>query len=223
MLKTPLLIVNFKAYPSAIGRQAVQLASVCEKIARKFGIEIAVATQSADICAVSDKVTIPVLAQHVDPFSSGPHTGSIIPLAVKAAGATGTFLNHSEKRMAFKELTIANMFAKKAGLQTIIFAASPAKAVKAASLKPRPDFIAIEPPELIGGKRAVSQAKPEVITATTQRITNIPIICGAGIKTAEDVRKAIKLGAVGVAVASGVVLSKSPEGALRELALGLLG
>jgi len=45
-------------------------------------------------------------------------------------------------------------------------------------------------------------------------------ICGAGIKSAEDVRKAKALGAAGVLVASGYVLADNPRRALEDLVSG---
>ena len=46
---------------------------------------------------------------------------------------------------------------------------------------------------------------------------NIAVLCGAGVKTGEDVRTALDLGAKGVLVASGVVKASKPEEALRDL------
>jgi triosephosphate isomerase len=48
------------------------------------------------------------------------------------------------------------------------------------------------------------------------------VLCGAGIKTREDVEKAIQLGAEGILVASGVVKTVDIEGAVEELIKGLL-
>ena len=73
-------------------------------------------------------------------------------------------------------------------LKTIICASSDDVAESVAAFNP--DFIAIEPPELIGGNISVSTAKPEVITNTVKKvnkISKIPVLCGAGIKTKSDV------------------------------------
>jgi triosephosphate isomerase len=43
-------------------------------------------------------------------------------------------------------------------------------------------------------------------------------LCGAGVKTGEDVAMALKLGSEGILVASGVVKAKYPESILREFA-----
>jgi triosephosphate isomerase len=44
------------------------------------------------------------------------------------------------------------------------------------------------------------------------------ILCGAGISHGEDVTGALKLGAHGVLVASGIVKAKDPYRVLREFA-----
>ena len=46
---------------------------------------------------------------------------------------------------------------------------------------------------------------------------DVAVLCGAGVKTGEDVRTALDLGARGVLLASGVVKAKDPEAVLRDL------
>jgi triosephosphate isomerase len=216
MLKLPIMIINFKAYETGVGKNAIALARICERVAKETGASIAVAVQAADIRAVSE-VSIPVLAQHVDSVEFGAHTGSVLPEAVKASGAVGSLLNHSERRVDLRtiEQTIQRLHELK--MPAVVCAHTPVLAMQIARLKP--DHIAIEPPELIGGTVAVSQAKPEVITQTTQHI-QIPVLCGAGIHTKEDVRKAVELGVQGILVSSGVVNAKDPEKVLRQLVQG---
>jgi triosephosphate isomerase len=45
----------------------------------------------------------------------------------------------------------------------------------------------------------------------------VPVLCGAGVKTGKDVRRALELGAKGVLLASGVVKAKDPRKALQDL------
>ena len=47
---------------------------------------------------------------------------------------------------------------------------------------------------------------------------DIPVLTGAGITHGEDAAAAIRLGTVGVLVASAVMKAKDPEQKLRELA-----
>ncbi len=219
MLALPVIVVNCKAYENCVGEGAIRLAQICERVSKLLRITIAVAVETPDIYHVHMATRIPVFAQHVDADEPGAHTGAVLPEAVKDAGAVGTLLNHSERKLTLQVLKKSIARAKKAGLTTLVCAATPAEAKKIAAFKP--DMIAIEPPELIGGNISVSTAKPEVITATTKAIKGIPILCGAGIKTRQDVAKAMLLGVKGILVSSGVVLAKNPEQALKDFAAAM--
>ena len=88
------------------------------------------------------------------------------------------------------------------------------------------DFIAIEPPELIGGNVSISESTPESIkqaVADLEKVfPNTQLLCGAGINTRKDVEKAIQLGAKGILVASVVVKAENIEETLEELIKGML-
>lgn len=213
MLQLPAIVVNCKAYENCMGDKAIRIAQICERVAKLMKATIAVAVDAADIYHVKMAVRIPVFAQHVDAVEPGAHTGAVLPEAVKEAGASGTILNHSEKKLAMPALARSIERARQAGLLTLACAATPAEAKRISAF--RPDMIAIEPPELIGGDVSVSTAKPEIVTATTRAIKDIPILCGAGIRTAQDVAKAMQLGVKGVLVASGVTLARNPERVLK--------
>jgi triosephosphate isomerase len=85
-----------------------------------------------------------------------------------------------------------------------------------------PDMIAIEPPELIGTGIPVSKAQPEIVAGTVKLVRKIngkvTILCGAGISRGEDVSAALRLGAQGVLVASGIVKANDPYAVMREFA-----
>lgn len=210
----PLYVINFKTYRQGTGRNALKLAKVCDKVARQERARVIICVQAADIC-VSGKIGIPVFAQHIDAVEGGRKTGYVLAGDVRAEGAKGTLLNHSEHRMKLSDLKRAVRICRENRLRIIICASTPSEARKMKALKP--DYIAIEPQELIGGKVSVSEARPEVITKTTGAIRKIPVLCGAGVHKKSDVKKAIELGAKGVLVSSGVVKAKNPGKVLREL------
>ena len=83
----------------------------------------------------------------------------------------------------------------------------------------KPDYVAIEPPELIGSGIPVSKADPGIVRNSVAAVTdpNVKVLCGAGISKGEDVKAALELGTVGVLLASGVVKAKDPKAALRDL------
>lgn len=217
-IRLPLLIVNFKAYNSSTGRAAVSLAKACERAARKAKVSVAVAVQPADIYPVSRAVSIPVFAQHIDSISCGSGTGSILAGNVRENGAFGTLLNHSERRISPAEIRKSITLARAAGLKVVVCAKDDREG-KAVSLL-KPDFVAVEPPELIGGKISVSAAKPGLIRDSVKKIGK-RLLVGAGVKSGEDAARCIELGAAGILVASGVTCSENPYRAALGLALGL--
>ena len=201
-------IINFKTYKQ--GEKALELA----KIAQRINKEIIVGVQATDIKEISSKTKLRVYSQHVDYFDMGRNTGFILPEAVKANGAEGTFLNHSEHKLKFNVLKKTVERCKKIGLKTAVFATGLKEAKKIARLKP--DFLIVEPPELVAGKISVSSAKPELIEKISRKI-KMKFLVGAGIHERKDVEVAMKFGASGIAVASSITNSKNPAESIREL------
>ncbi len=218
-LKEPIIAINFKTYAQATGEGALKIAKAAEKVYKETGITIVVAPQLADLYRIAQEVEIPVFAQHIDPIKPGSHTGHVLPEAVKEAGAVGTLLNHSENRMILADLEAAIRRAEEVGLMTMVCSNNPKVSAAVAALDP--DYVAVEPPELIGTGIPVSKAKPEVITDTVELVKkvnpDVKVLCGAGISTGEDVKKALELGTVGVLLASGVTKAKDPEKAIWDL------
>lgn len=215
----PILLINLKTYEQGTAENALKIAKSSDSLANSE-VEIILAVQPVDIRKISENVRIPVFSQHVDPIKYGSNTGCILPESVKSAGATGTLLNHSERQTDLETIRKSIARCRELGLRIVVCAGTPDKAKEVASLKP--DYIAIEPPELIGGDISVSKAKPEVITQSIEKVKpfGIPVLCGAGVKDKEDVKKAMELGAKGILVASGVVKSENPEEAIRDLLEG---
>ena len=86
-----------------------------------------------------------------------------------------------------------------------------------------PNYVAYEPPELIGSlTTSVAQAQPEIITQAHEiaNAAGTPLIVGAGVHSREDVKKSLELGAVGVAVASDIVTAKDPRKEILDLVEG---
>jgi triosephosphate isomerase (TIM) len=107
---------------------------------------------------------------------------------------------------------------------SVVCARTPDEAAELARLNP--NFIAIEPPELIGSGKAVSKENPKVILDTVKLVSanseSTRVICGAGIVDKSDVRSAVDLGVIGILVASGIVKAKSWYEKILELGSGLL-
>jgi len=218
----PMLLINFKTYARGTGKKALSLAKIADSVAKKTKAIIILSVQPTDLEKVSASISIPVYAQHMDAITPGSHTGWILPEAVKGAGAKGTLINHSEHNIEKKIISENVKKCKEMGIVSVCCAATPKIAKELAAFGP--DFIAIEPPELIGGDVSVAKARPEIISDTVKTVKkanpNVKVLCGAGVNSREDVSKALKLGAEGVLVASAIVKSEKPEKVIKDLISG---
>ncbi len=217
--KRPLIVLNFKTYSQSMGDKAELMARYCEEVSIESGTDIIVCPQIPDIYRVSCAVKIPVFSQHIDSVGEGSYTGHITADCVRSAGAKGTLVNHSERRILLSEIDSSIRSAKKSGLSTIVCTNNIAVTSAAAALSP--DFVAVEPPELIGSGIPVSKANPDIVSGSVKAVKKIDpdvrVLCGAGISTGEDVAAAIELGTEGVLLASGVIKAKDPKAALYDL------
>lgn len=223
MLKIPTIVLNVKTYTEATGNNALEIAMLMNKISQEKDASMAIAVQATDITLCAKKVSIPVWAEHIDPIKPGSNTGWTLPEAIKTAGAVGTLINHSEHRLKIADIDICVTRAKELNLDHIVCSnnVSTSKAIAALS----PNFLAVEPPELIGGDISVTTADPDIVSGSVEAVRkidkNVKVLCGAGVKNGKDVTKAIELGADGVLLASGIVKAKNRESVIRDLVSGL--
>ena len=223
MLKTPTIVLNVKTYDEATWLKALEIAKLMDRISKETGTSMGIAVQATDISLCAKNVSIPVFAEHIDPVKPGSHTGWTLPEAIKAAGAVGTLINHSEHRLKLADIDICITRAKELELDHIVCSNNidTSKAIAAFS----PNFIAVEPPELIGGDISVTSADPGIVSGSVDAVRKIDkkvkVLCGAGVKNGKDVAKAIELGSDGVLLASGIVKAKEKEKVIRDLASGL--
>ena len=215
MRQKTVFIINCKAYENATGAALVTLAKELAEAAAIKGVKLVLCVPATEIRAVCAAVKIPVYAQHVDAFGPGAHTGAITPAMLVSAGAAGTLLNHSEKRVA--DVAGAVAAAKLAGLQVVLCVQDATEVKIYRNLDVQ--YIAVEPPELIGGEVSVSTARPELISASAKHCPD-RLLVGAGVKNRSDVEASLTLGAHGVLIASGVVRAGKPKDAFLELCSG---
>ncbi|MGM5483574.1 MAG: triose-phosphate isomerase [Nanobdellota archaeon] len=215
----PAIVVNFKTYEQSIGNKAIELAKTCEKVQKDTGTEIIICINNIDLKEVNSETSIPLFSQHTDGYDYGSSTGKIIPSELKRIGVDGTLLNHSEDRYSFEELQKAIDKCKENGIYTLACAKDCEEVKKIASMKP--DAIAIEPPGLIGGDISVTTANPDIVTECVEVVkkidSEIKVFCGAGVKSGDDIAKAIELGTSGVLLASGITKAEDPEKILKEM------
>ena len=214
------LILNFKNYLEISGDKTIELAKAAEKVSNNLGVEIVVAPPQASLWAVTNNIGIPVICQHVDDANPGSTTGFFIPEMAKSYGSVGSLINHSEHRIDMKSIMNLVHMLKKLDLISVVCARTPAEVAEIAKINP--DFVAIEPPELIGSGKAISKEAPEILSSSVKAISDnsdsARIICGAGIVDKSDVTRAFELGAQGILIASGVIKANSWEEKISELA-----
>lgn len=218
-MKNP-LIINFKNYEEVSADRAIRLGETARKVAEKIQVEIILAPPHPVLALIAKEVEIPVICQHVDDEKMGPSTGFTVPEIAKSYGAIGSLINHSEHRMEMNSIASLVKRLRRLGMVSIVCAQEPQEVVDISTFEP--DFIAIEPPELIGSGKAVSKENPTVITKSIEGAgSRSRIICGAGISDKEDVSKAMELGSQGILVASGVIKATSWDKKITELASGM--
>lgn len=212
----PLIVVNFKVYAESTGKKAVALAQLCEKIHHETKANIFVVPSLLDLQHVRSHVKIPVFSQHLDPIEAGAFTGHITAQLLSEHKINGTLLNHSEHPLSLQQIVGAVQQAHKHHLKTIVCAPT-VTMIREILSHCTPDYIAYEPPELIGGNISVTESEPDIIEEAAEACKTVPLLCGAGIKKQMDVKKALEFGCIGILVASGVVKASNPEKVLREL------
>jgi len=223
----PIIIVNFKDYLESTGGNAVELAKVHEKVLKETGAQLVVAAHPMDLRDVCDMCPgLPVVSQTGDSYTrgadgqiKGTQTGRMTPKMVESCGAIGTLVNHAENPRTDNEVyeIVSDFELENPALLTVVCAENAERGEGIMNLC-KPDYVAIEPPDLIGGDVSVT-TRPEIVSDAVSRLGD-NVLVGAGVKTGEDMRQALELGAKGVLLASGVVKPKggvTPYDVLMEL------
>lgn len=219
------LIINFKNHPEIIGENSLKLANAAERVAKETGIRIIVSPPTPLLAFIASRISVPTYSQGVVNANSGQSTAAVIPEAVIASGAKGTLINHSEARLEMETIPSLVARTRSVGLEVCLCVRTPDEARRFAPLQP--NYIAVEPEELIGTGRSVSKVRPELISRTVDAARDAgfkhDILCGAGITNGDDVQSSIKLGASGILVSSSVVKAADPYARLLELANTMVG
>ena len=218
----PLIVVNFKTYATAMGQKAVDLAQAMER-ASKDHVRMVAVVSAFDLHAVKQAApSLEVWSQHLDPVGQGSFTGWLQPINAIERGAQGTIINHAEHKVDIEHVQQL-MQQLPDEFPMCACAADVDEAHQLAELGP--SFIAVEPPELIGGDISVTTADPAIVSDTVNAVRainpQVRVLCGAGVKDGKDVKTAVELGAHGVLLASGVTKASDVDAVLADLVAGL--
>jgi triosephosphate isomerase len=203
-------IINCKNYEEISGDKIVKFVKIVEEISKKYKIKIAIAPPQHLIGLVANS-SIPILAQHVDNAKVGSTTGFVIPEMLKKSKVSGSLINHSEHRISSQDISHLVLKLRELKMISVVCVKDVTEVKKYAKLNP--NYIAIEPPELIGSGKAISNERPELITKAADAIkienNSTKLLCGAGIVSGKDITRALELGSKGILVASGIIKSKN--------------
>ena len=218
-IKPPFFEIGPKAY--LYGEEMLKLAKIIDKVAKKYDVDIIVTPQYTDIKFLADNTErILVFAQHMDYLPIGRGLGSVLPEAVKAAGAIGVMLNHAEKPLNLQEIEKTIKRADEVGLATIV-CADTVEDVKAIA-KMSPNLIVAEPTDLIGtGKTSDSNYVLDTVRTVNEINPNIMVLQGAGISNGQDVYNTIRLGAQATGSTSGIIKADDPYAMVEEMIFNL--
>jgi len=217
-VRAPVFEIGLKGY--LYGADAVRLAQAADRLSRELDVSVIFDPQAVDIPAVARATErLLVFAQHMDPVAVGRGVGSVLPEALREAGAVGTLLNHSERRMTLGDINRAIVRAREVGLATLVCADSPEEAAAVAQLGP--DIVLAEPPELIATSRSAATEMRGFVERSVELVGRIDpgiiVMCGAGVQTPDDVEKMIGLGVGGTGSSSGVLKAADPVALMRAM------
>lgn len=214
-LLLPLFTVSPKTY--LIGEDSISAAHLTDEIAAGRKHSIFWTAPAPELCAVAKSLrhAIPT-AQHADLIGDGKGMG-LVPLeSLKAAGVQAVFLNHTAHPLPADRLAETIARAGELEMLTIVAADSVAEVKAVAAMDP--DVVLCEPSSLVGtGQTSDEGYIAETIAAARSINPDIVIMEGAGIRSGDDVKRLIRLGAQGTGISSALALADDRAALLTEL------
>ena len=118
-IRAPFFEFGPKAY--LYGERLLDLVMAIDRCAIEYDVDVIVDPQPTDIRLLAQHVKrVHVYGQHCDFLPPGRGMGSILPEALKAAGAVGVMLNHAERKLTLDAIEKTIRRADEAGLATIV-------------------------------------------------------------------------------------------------------
>jgi triosephosphate isomerase len=213
----PFFEIGPKAY--LYGKDVLRLARHADRMSAKYHVQIIFTPQYVDIPLLAHNTRhLLIFAQHMDSLPIGRGIGSVLPEAVKVAGAAGVLLNHAEKKLTHEELERTIHRADEVGLASMVCADNLEEALKVARMSP--NIIVAESPDLIGvGKRGENDqaSVARINTAIWDVNPDIRVLHGAGISCGQDVYNIIAAGSQAAGSTSGIIKASAPFAMLEEM------
>ena len=215
IIRAPFFETSVKNY--IYGDAVLEYAKVADAAAMEYDVDVLFVAPYTEIRRVRENTDrLIVLAPHMDAIKPGRGIADVLPEALKAAGAQGVVLNHSEKPVTLNELRKTIDRANELDLLTFVCADTVAEAQAIAQL--HPDILNPEPTELIGSGTVSDMGYvKEVIRAVKSIDPSILVEQAAGITTAQQVYDFIMAGSEAAGSASGILKSANPHALLNEM------
>ena len=214
-IRAPFFETSVKNY--IFGDAVLEYAKAADAAAKEHDVDVLFVAPYTDIRRVRENTDrLIVLAPHMDALKPGRGIADVLPEALKAAGAQGVVLNHSEKPVTLNILRKTIDRANELVLLTFVCADTVAEAQAIAQL--HPDILNPEPTELIGsGTVTDMRYVKEVIRAVKSINPSILVEQAAGITTAQQVYEFIMAGSEAAGSASGILTSANPYALLNDM------
>ncbi len=214
-LRLPFFETSVKNY--IFGDDVLEYAKYADAAAKEYDIDVLFVAPYTEIRRVRENTDrLIILAPYMDILHPGRGMADVLPEALKAAGAQGVVINHSERPMSLTTIRKTIERANELDLITFVCADTISEAEALAHF--HPDILNPEPTELIGsGKVSDMDYVKEVVRAVKKIDPGILVEQAAGITTAQQVYDFIMAGSEAAGSASGILKSSDPFSLLNEM------
>jgi triosephosphate isomerase len=214
-IRTPFFETSVKNY--IYGDAVLEYAKAADAASKEYDVDVLFVAPYTEIRRVKENTDrLIVFAPYMDAIKPGRGIADVLPEALKAAGAQGVVLNHSERPMTLNTIKKNIDRANELDLLTFVCADTIAEAQALALL--HPDILNPEPTELIGsGNVSDMRYVRDVIRAVKSIDQSILVEQAAGITTAQQVYDFIMAGSEAAGSASGILNSANPYALLNEM------
>src|SRR3982751_3580030 len=154
-------IINLKNYMEIAGDNTIKIVKDAEKVSETLNVEIIISPPQPYLGLITKQTNLKVISQHIDLKKPGSTTGYYIAEIIEKIGAHGSLINHSEHELKIDEIKQSIVKLKEQNMVSFVCVKTIEELKEILSFEP--DYIAIEPPELIGTKKSISSEKPALI------------------------------------------------------------
>lgn len=214
-IRTPFFETSVKNY--IYGDDVIEYAKAADAASKEYDIDVLFVAPYTEIRRVRESTErLIVLAPYMDAIKIGRGIADVLPEAVKAAGAQGVMINHSERPMTLSAIKKTIDRANELDLLTFVCADTITEA-KALALF-HPDILNPEPTELIGSGNVSDLGYVEEVIQVVKSIDqSILVEQAAGITNAQQVYDFIMAGSDAAGSSSGILFSENPSSLLNDM------